>query len=332
MRCAPAADGTRAGICGSNNGHNHAASETPVLKYRLITGPILIAVMLLIIWIDDRLDTLRLDGLWQDLFRGKEHPPRGLLLFAVALVIAPMAAIELCRIFEAQGIRTRRWLTGLAAALGVVLSYSIPMSTDAITAIAILSTGMILVFVASLLTFSQHRNVQGVMAAAGAVVFAMVYLGLMFGFLLALRRSHSAWWIVGIIMITKMCDTGAYFTGRAIGRHKMIPWLSPGKTWEGLLGGIIVATVVGVVLAEASRWLPETRDHVPLLWGALLGVVFAIVGQFGDLTVSLFKRGAGVKDSSSILPGLGGLLDVLDSPLMVAPVAFWLLEAMSAAQ
>ncbi len=303
-----------------------------MLKYRLITGPILIALMLLIIWIDDRLDLLQLSGFWKDLFRGKDHPPKGLLLFIVALFIAPLAAIELCRIFEAQGIRTRHWLTGFAAALGVVLSYSIPMTTGAITSIAIISTGMILVFVASLLTFSQHRNVQGVVAAAGAVMFAMVYLGLMFGFLLALRRSHSAWWIVGIILITKMCDTGAYFTGRAIGRHKMIPWLSPGKTWEGLFGGIALAIVFGVLMAAASRWLPEAQDHVPLLWGAGLGVVFAVIGQAGDLTVSLFKRGAGIKDSSSILPGLGGLLDVLDSPLMVAPVAYWLLELMSSFQ
>lgn len=299
-----------------------------MLKHRLITGPILIAVMLVIVWIDDRVDTVPLSGFWQDLFRGKAHPPRGLVLFIVGLIVAPMAAVELCRIFETQGIRTRRWLTGFAAALGLTLSYSIPMTTGAITAIAIISTGMILVFVASLLTFSQHRNVQGVVAAAGAVMFAMVYLGFMLGFLLALRRSHSAWWIVGIILITKSCDTGAYFTGRAIGRHKLIPWLSPGKTWEGLFGGVALSVIIGMLLAEASRWLPDQQDHVPLLWGAMIGVVFAIVGQFGDLTVSLFKRGAGIKDSSRMLPGLGGLLDVLDSPLMVAPVAYWLLESM----
>ena len=76
------------------------------------------------------------------------------------------------------------------------------------------------IFVASLLTFSRQQNVEGVVAAAGAVVFAMVYLGLMRGFLLALRREHSAWWIIGVICITKTSDTGAYFTGRAIGQRK----------------------------------------------------------------------------------------------------------------
>jgi phosphatidate cytidylyltransferase len=147
----------------------------------------------------------------------------------------------------------------------------------------------------------------------------------MTGFFLAIRRTHSAWWIVGIILVTKACDSGAYFTGRAIGRHKLIPWLSPGKTWEGLAGGIALATIAGLVMAAASRWLPTAEDHVPLWLGALCGVVFALVGQFGDLAVSLLKRGAGMKDSSSLLPGLGGVLDVLDSPLMVAPVAYWIL-------
>ena len=111
----------------------------------------------------------------------------------------------------------------------------------------------------------------------------------------------------------------------------MIAWLSPGKTWEGLAGGVATAVLVGVVLAAASGLL-DRNDRVPLWLGAICGVVFAIVGQLGDLTVSLFKRGAGMKDSSKILPGLGGVLDVLDSPLMVAPVAYWILTiAMPAA-
>jgi phosphatidate cytidylyltransferase len=106
----------------------------------------------------------------------------------------------------------------------------------------------------------------------------------------------------------------------------MIPWLSPGKTWEGLAGGVAFAALVGGLLALGSlSWL-QTSDHVPIWLGVMCGVVFAIVGQFGDLTMSLLKRGAGLKDSSRVLPGLGGVLDVIDSPLMVAPVAFWIFE------
>jgi phosphatidate cytidylyltransferase len=301
-----------------------------VLRSRLITGPILALVLLAIVMVDNWLDGVELQGFWNDLFAGKSHPPRGLVLFGLTLAIAPLAARELSNIFRANDIATRTWLTTLATMTGLVLSYSIPTrtavspGTETTTTIAIISTGMMLVFVIALLTFSRHRNVAGVVAAAGAVVFAMVYLGFMLGFLLALRRSHSAWIVVGVVVATKSCDTGAYFTGRAVGRHKLIPWLSPGKTWEGLVGGVVVAVIVGMGLAAASRLLDEA-DHVPLYLGAVCGAVFALVGQLGDLAVSLFKRGAGIKDSSTILPGLGGVLDVLDSPLMVAPVAYWIL-------
>jgi phosphatidate cytidylyltransferase len=301
-----------------------------VLRRRLITGPILAIVLLAIVMVDNWLDGVELQGFWNELFAGKSHPPRGLVLFGLALAIAPLAARELSNIFRANDIATRTWLTTLATMTGLVLSYSIPTrtavspGTETTTTIAIISTGMMLVFVISLLTFSRHRNVAGVVAAAGAVVFAMVYLGFMLGFLLALRRSHSAWIVVGVVVATKSCDTGAYFTGLAVGRHKLIPWLSPGKTWEGLIGGVVVAVLVGMGLAAASRLLDEA-DHVPLYLGAVCGAVFALVGQLGDLAVSLFKRGAGIKDSSTMLPGLGGVLDVLDSPLMVAPVAYWIL-------
>ena len=301
-----------------------------MLRYRLITGPILVALLLVVVLADDWLDTVRLNDFWSGVFLGKAYPPHGLILFALTLAIAPLAARELSAIFRANGIATRTWLATLATITGLVLSYSIPTrtatsaGTETTTTIAIISTGMMLMFVVALLTFSQHRNVEGVVAAAGAVVFAMVYLGFMLGFLLALRRTHSAWIVVGVIGTTKSCDIGAYFTGRAVGRHKLIPWLSPGKTWEGLAGGMVAATLLGVVLAGASRLLGEA-DHVPLWLGALCGAVFAGVGQLGDLAVSLFKRGAGIKDSSRVLPGLGGVLDVLDSPLMVAPVAYWML-------
>lgn len=301
-----------------------------MLRYRLITGPILIVLLLAVVALDNWVDSLYLPDFLQDVFRGKNHPPRGLVLFVLSLGIAPLAARELTAIFRANAIMTRTWLTTLATITGLVLSYSIPTQTatshgtETTKTIAILTTGMIAVFVIAILTFSRHRNVAGVVAAAGAVMFSMVYLGFMFGFLLALRREHSAWIIVGVIAVTKACDTGAYFTGKAIGKHRMIPWLSPGKTWEGLAGGILTAVAVGIGLAAASGWL-EPADRVPVWVGAVCGAVFAVVGQLGDLTMSLFKRGAGIKDSSTILPGLGGVLDVLDSPLMVAPVAWWLL-------
>jgi phosphatidate cytidylyltransferase len=297
-----------------------------VLKHRLIFGPLLIVLFFGAIWLDDWLGMVAVSEGLAWLFPTRETYPPGLVLYVLGMLVAPLAARELTSIVSAQGIRTRGWLTAVAAMIGLTASYTVPVKTDAVTAIAIMATAMILVFVVSLLVFSRHKTVEGVVAAAGAVVFAMVYLGLMFGFFLALRRECSAWWIAGVIIVTKMCDTGAYFTGRAIGRRKLIPWLSPGKTWEGLAGGVLFAMLIGWGLAWLSRAMfTNEADWVPLWIGPIAGFAFGLIGQFGDLTMSLLKRGAGIKDSSTLIPGLGGVLDVLDSPLMVAPVAYWLL-------
>jgi phosphatidate cytidylyltransferase len=291
-----------------------------MLKYRLVTGPILILLLLGSILLDDRLDGVAL-GNWV--------LPRGILLFVIGLVVAALAAIEVARIVRATGIASRAWLAALAAMVGLAASYCLPRDTEVVTAVAIVASGMAVVLALSLLTFSRGQNTAGVLAATGGVMLSMVYIGFMLGFLLALRREHSAWWIVGVILTTKACDTGAYFTGRAIGRHKLIPWLSPGKTWEGLIGGVLTSSLAGLGLAAASQAWLDGANHVPLGVGFLCGAVFGLVGQFGDLSMSLLKRDAGLKDSSSLLPGLGGTLDVLDSPLMVAPVAFWMLTLMT---
>ena len=93
------------------------------------------------------------------------------------------------------------------------------------------------------------------------------------------------------------------------------------------MGGLLFGALIGGLLATASQsWFNTAHNQVPIWLGIVCGVSFGLVGQFGDLTMSLFKRGAGLKDSSNLLPGLGGVLDVLDSPLMVAPLAFWILR------
>ncbi|MBU3729854.1 MAG: hypothetical protein FGM37_11510 [Phycisphaerales bacterium] len=109
-----------------------------------------------------------------------------------------------------------------------------------------------------------------------------------------------------------------------MGRHKLIPWLSPGKTWEGFLGGMALAVAVG---AGVGTWggLPA----IDLRTGIALGAVMGVVGPFGDLLESALKRGAGMKDSGRIIPGMGGLFDVLDSLLLAGPVA-WLLVSPAA--
>ena len=108
----------------------------------------------------------------------------------------------------------------------------------------------------------------------------------------------------------------------------MIPWLSPGKSWEGFFGGVILSALVGAGLAALSSSAAAINayvDPVSIGYGAFVAVVLGIVGTGGDLFESLLKRGAGVKDSGSILPGMGGLYDVFDSLLLAGPLAWWML-------
>ena len=105
----------------------------------------------------------------------------------------------------------------------------------------------------------------------------------------------------------------------------MIPWVSPAKTWEGLVGGLITASLTAVGLAALNNCYLPSEPEITLGYAAFLGILFAALGQIGDLLISVFKRDSGVKDTSSVLPGLGGILDVLDSLLLVSVVAYWLL-------
>lgn len=311
-----------------------------MLRYRLIFGPLMIAVALVTFWADAAVDKVELTGFWQKLFLGRTYPPAGVVLAVMTVcLLIPMATRELAHIFRADGIIAHTWLISMAAMFSCLTVYSTPMMLKGPTGITIIASVLVGAFVITLLWHSRDANVKGVVAAAGATMFAVVLLGLMPGFYLAMRRWHAAWVVVAVILITKSCDIGAYFSGRYLGRHKMIPWLSPKKTWEGLAGGMITASLVAVGFAYISQVTDVTEIYrtvdggreffVPrysLGWAAIAGALFALVGQLGDLMVSLFKRDVGIKDSGASIPGFGGMLDVFDSPLLVAPVAYWMLH------
>jgi CDP-diglyceride synthetase len=200
----------------------------------------------------------------------------------------------------------------------------------------IVSTILALAFVAAFVKHARDRRVQGAMANAGGTLLAIVYLGVLPGFYLPICMTHSAWMMFAIVAIVKCADIGAFATGKLVGKHKLIPWLSPGKTVEGFIGGLILAGIIGALFSyimktfppvnpqDAQRW---ARIALPfaILGGGLSGILLCAVGQFGDLLESLLKRDAGVKDSGAV-PGFGGVLDILDSPLLAAPVAYWLLK------
>lgn len=291
-----------------------------MLKYRLPFGILFIAVLIGLLWLDETLAGRALPGGVSGVF-GLTVVPRGLVIGLAMLPLAFMGARELARIMREKGILAQTGMTCIAALTGLIVTAVMPRDIPGDTGAFIVSSAAILVLLSALVYYSRHQNTQGVVAAAGGSLLAFTYLGLMFGCVLAIRRDHSAWILLWVLLVTKACDTGAYFTGKAIGKHKLIPWLSPGKTWEGLIGGIVLASAVaagGMMLLK--NMLPG--DSLPsVASAAAAGACAAVVGQFGDLIMSLFKRDAGRKDSGHSLPGFGGVLDVLDSPLLVMPMA-----------
>jgi phosphatidate cytidylyltransferase len=151
------------------------------------------------------------------------------------------------------------------------------------------------------------------------LVWITAYLGLLPSFLMQLRWLNVAALALGIF-IPKCCDIGAYFTGRLLGRHPMAPVLSPKKTWEGMLGGLLLSAAAAVAI---NRPLSVVRGD---LAAAVFGLVVGGAGVLGDLAESMIKRDCRRKDASQMMPGFGGVLDVIDSILFAAPIAYyWLL-------
>ena len=125
-----------------------------------------------------------------------------------------------------------------------------------------------------------------------------------------------------LVVVTKITDVGAFFTGSLIGKHKLVPHLSPGKTWEGVVGGITFATIASIGIYFALGGEFGSGIHMRLYDAIVLGVFLGVVGVVGDLAESLLKRGAGAKDSGGFIPGMSGLLDVMDSLLFTAPLLY----------
>ena len=310
-----------------------------MLKHRLLFGTLMIVGGLGLLALDDRLDRVRLHGWASSLFLGREYLPAGLLMLVLVLALIVLASRELCRIFHAERIDASPGMVAVSGSLGAVLIYLIPDHTPSQLTIAIYASFMVLIFIGSLVRYSWRGVTQGAVSVAAVTMFALIYLGTMPGFYLAIRRYHTVWVVAAIVAITKSCDIGAYATGRMFGRHKLIPWLSPGKTWEGLAGGMALSAILATALVAVANYYGWTGRYFsgpdrpvfmqidyPLWYAALAGLIIGFVGQVGDLTASLFKRDAGIKDSGSAVPGFGGFLDIVDSPILVAPLAYWLLH------
>ncbi len=151
--------------------------------------------------------------------------------------------------------------------------------------------------------------------------FGIFYVGFSFShFTLLLTLPHGKSWLILLTVITVFSDSAAYFVGRYLGRHKLAPAISPGKTVEGLLGGLVGSVAAAIIVSQLA--FPE----VAVVKMVILTIVLSLIGVMGDLIESVIKRSMGVKDSGNILPGHGGVLDRLDSLMIATPVLFYLIH------
>jgi phosphatidate cytidylyltransferase len=184
-------------------------------------------------------------------------------------------------------------------------------------------TSFLILFVLGLCIrqFISRSNTAGILAIS-ITLFGLMYVPWLLNFIQKINffpNVDGHFYLLYFVLITKFSDTGAYAVGSLIGKHKMIPRISPGKTWEGFGGAIVVSTLASVVFVHFAH------DKMPAMnWvhAIILGVLLSTAAVIGDLIESLFKREAGVKDSGKLFPGIGGILDLLDSLLFNAPIMY----------
>lgn len=247
-------------------------------------------------------------------------------LFVVVLGLGLAAAYELLSLLDAAR-RPASWVCYTAVTALVATNWFVhlvlPSDAQPWTWIAGVFAGVVLaLFLQEMATFQEPGQSVNRMALA---VWLTAYLGLLPCFLAQLRWQEGSKGAVAValaIFVPKMCDTGAYFTGRLFGRHKMAPVLSPKKTLEGAAGGLGLATLTTILVNQYFG---------PVLSGGVLteigfGLSVGLIGMLGDLAESLIKRDCLAKDASAIMPGFGGVLDVVDSIVFAAPVAYWWLR------
>lgn len=274
-------------------------------------------------------------GLWVDQWLGETQNLPGLVLFVMLAVVGVGASFEVAAMMQSKGALTPTAVLGASGVLGLgAMTVAALTPMPEFGRVSVLGTTVAAVFMGALLFHCRRRQTQGAILAGAGAVFACVYLGVFPGFWMLVRQEHAAWVVAGALLVTKSCDIGAYLTGRLIGRNKLIPWLSPGKTWEGLAGGLVFAAALSaglVAWGNATGGLSGDGQGstrlAPVWFAAVAGLILGLVGQLGDLTASLLKRDAGIKDSGASVPGFGGVLDLVDSAIVVAPVAYWLLLA-----
>lgn len=277
-----------------------------MLKYRLIFGTLMAVLFVAVVMFDG----------WLDGSISRELPNKdiqGTILFVLIALLAIPSQLELASLASARKLKVFTPITIVSSIL-LVSNWYLPglINIPRADYIIFVICGTLL---ALFLYQALKYQTDNVISNCSVSLFAVIYLGGLSSFVLGIRIVFGLWPLLMFIFIVKFADIGAYTFGRLFGKHKFSPKISPGKTWEGMAGGALVAAIVAVVFAIKC-------DIMSWYLAILFGVLFAFIGQLGDLAESMIKRDAQQKDSSSSVPGFGGILDVIDSPLVAALFAY----------
>jgi phosphatidate cytidylyltransferase len=277
-----------------------------MVKHRLFFGTLMTLLFTAIVvfdgWMDGSLTSL-----------AEDKPVRGTVFCILIILLIVPGQFELSRLAAAKNLKIFLPVSITASILFAISRYLQQLvEFQPGTYFSLLSAFVLL---ALLLYQYKFHGTSGVLANCGANYFSILYLGLLSSFSVAIRIEFGLWPLLMFVFVVKSADIGAYSIGSMFGKHKFSPRISPGKTWEGMGGAVGAAIIVAICFSLICAIMPW--------WPAIIfGLAFAFIGQLGDLAESMIKRDSEQKDSANKVPGFGGVLDIVDSPLVAAPLAY----------
>lgn len=241
----------------------------------------------------------------------------GIAFLVLVVLISVLAAWELGGLFRLAGSRPHRVLALLVAAASPVAAYLATKSGRGDAALPAALPVVAVALAAPIASLLRHGEGRRPLADVAATAWMAIYAGWLPAHLVLLSGLGVRWALYAIVL-TWILDTGAYAIGRVIGRHRLAPRVSPGKTWEGAAGGTMLAAAAAIAF---RGWF---KGELSVAESLIMGIAVAVAGITGDLAESLLKRDAGVKDASGLLPGHGGILDRFDSLFFTGPAVYYL--------
>ena len=295
-----------------------------MLGRRLVSATVIISALLLLLYFDFQLGT--------DEWLGRP----GIIISILCLVIGAIASEELLYMLRQRTPSLQTFVPTVAVLIMVVCSCLPVLWKDypSNCPVGLFGWGLLGVTAAfgicCLLEIFRFQPDGESLDRLSRYGFAIVYLGILVTFIVANRllyfdNAKGMLALIALIATVKMSDAWAYFVGKLFGKTKLSPTLSPGKTIEGAVGSVLGAWLAGIIVFYlVGPYLFKLEFPKPWWWVAIYGVAVTIAGIVGDLTESLIKRDSNCKDSSKWLPGLGGILDVVDSLVFAAPISFFM--------